>query len=167
VGVSGWYGSQAAGKVHTLPAVHGLTKRGESGLDEKDHFTMSLREEHRLKQFVDPWNELAHRSTTMPEDLHVIIANLLDFNADRIMEIKTREERMRAMVLSFQLLPVSLFWNTGPKWAAGDGKDGKYNDWIPVEPSKSDMTLRPTMKVNKRWLELDFESTPEDDALCA
>ncbi|KAF9692830.1 hypothetical protein EKO04_008976 [Ascochyta lentis] len=138
VPVRGLRPSYAAGRIHTLPAVDGLSKRSQKGLDEKDHFTMHLREEHRTKQLVDTWNELAHRSTTMPEDLHVIIANLLDFNADRIMDIPTREERMRAIILSFESLPVSLFWNTGPKWHdVTDYAVGGNNRWIPIEPSKS------------------------------
>ncbi|KAF2621805.1 hypothetical protein BU25DRAFT_415814 [Macroventuria anomochaeta] len=151
----------AAGGIHTLPPVQGLSKRGQSGLDELDHFTMQLGSEHRLKQLVDTWNELAHRSTTMPEDLHVIIANLLDFNADSIMSLPTREERMRVMILSFDTLPVSLFWNTGPKWrdsrSAGAGGN---NDWIPVEPSKSELSLTPVMKVSAGWLDLELGPGP-------
>ncbi|KZM27301.1 uncharacterized protein EKO05_0007618 [Ascochyta rabiei] len=154
--------SHAAGRIHTLPAVHGLSKRSQNGLDEKDHFTMHLREEHRTKQLVDTWNELAHRSTTMPEDLHVIIANLLDFNADRIMDIPTREERMRAMILSFQSLPVSLFWNTGPKW-----RDGGNNLWMPVEPSKSELSVTPVMELSDGWLHLDLASEAVGDVSSA
>ena len=148
-------GSYAAGKIHTLPAAHGLSERGQDGLDETDHFTMQLTEKHRTKQLVDTWNELAHRSTTMPEDLHVIIANLLDFNADRIMDIELREERMRAMILSFDTLPVSLFWNAGPKWSDGSHTDtGSNNRWIPSEPSKSELTMAPVMTVTAEWLEM-------------
>jgi hypothetical protein len=150
-------GSQAAGKVHTLPAVQGLSKRDENGLDENDHFTMELREDHRLKQLVDTWNELAHRSTTMPDDLHVIIANLLDFNADRIMSISTREDRMKAMILSFDLLPVSLFWNDGPKFRDSLSFDTSDNNrWIPVQPSKTELTLSPVMQVTPGWLDVNI-----------
>ncbi|KAJ4366755.1 hypothetical protein N0V95_000084 [Ascochyta clinopodiicola] len=154
--------SHAAGRIHTLPAVHGLSKRSQNGLDEKDHFTMHLREEHRIKQLVDTWNELAHRSTTMPEDLHVIIANLLDFNADRIVDIPTREERMRAMILSFESLPVSLFWNIGSKW-----RDSGNNVWIPVEPSKSELSVTPVMKLSDGFLHLDLAFEAVDDVLSA
>jgi hypothetical protein len=91
----------------------------------------------------------------MPEDIHVIVANLLDFNADRIMSIPTRQDRMRAMILSFDSLPVSLFWNTGPKWSCIEGKGaGGNNQWIPSEPSKSELCLTPVMTVTAEWLEL-------------
>jgi hypothetical protein len=150
-------GSQAVGKVHTLPVAQGLSRRDKSGLDSKDHFTMQLKEEHRVKQLVDTWNELAHRSTTMPEDLHVIIANLLDFNADRVMQMPTREARMRSIILSFTLLPMSLFWADGPKLGDDDGSEGGCNRWIPVEPCKSELTMTPVMRVTEQWLKLDFE----------
>jgi len=159
--IGSFRGSQAVGKVHTLPAAQGLTRRGKSGLDKKDHFTLDFGEERRLKQLVDTWNELAHRSTTMPEDLHVIIANLLDFNADKIMEIPTREERMRAMLLSFKLLPVSLFWNNGPRWI---DENNDCNHWVPIEPSKSPLTMTPVMQVTAEWLKLDFDTGVEHAA---
>lgn len=162
--IGGFRGSQAVGKVKTLPAAQGRLRRSKSGLDDKDHFTMQLTDEHRLKQLVDTWNELAHRSTTMPEDLHVIIANLLDFNADKVMELKTREDRMRAIILSFKLLPVSLFWNIGPKWRDENGSERGCNTWIPIEPSKSELTLTPVMAVTEQWLRLDFASAEQDDA---
>lgn len=145
-----------AEKTYQLPAVQGLSEQDENGFGKADHFIIHLGKEHRLKQLVDTWNELAHRSTTMPEDLHVIIANLLDFNADGIMQLPSREERMKAMILSFELLPVSLFWNTGPRWFDHTGA-ASNNRWIPVEPSKSELSLTPVMKVCAGWLELDLQ----------
>ncbi|KAJ4987696.1 het domain protein [Stagonosporopsis vannaccii] len=145
-----------AEKVYQLPAVEGLPGRDGNGRNKTDRFMIQLGKEHRLKQLVDTWNELAHRSTTMPEDLHVIIANLLDFNADSIMRLPTREERMRAMVLSFELLPISLFYNTGPKWCDNIGAVSN-NQWIPIEPSKSELSLTPVMNVTAEWLELDLQ----------
>lgn len=61
----GFRASYAAGRIYTLPAIHGLSERDQNGLGEMDHLTMQLSEEHQLKQLVDTWNELAHRSTTM------------------------------------------------------------------------------------------------------
>ncbi|KAH8727809.1 hypothetical protein GQ44DRAFT_71077 [Phaeosphaeriaceae sp. PMI808] len=165
ISIGGFRGSQATGRVHTLPAAQGLSRRGKSGLDGKDHFTLELGEERRLKQLVDTWNELAHRSTTMPEDLHVIIANLLDFNADQIMKIPTREERMRAMIFSFKLLPISLFWNTGPRWPVSQVTSGECNHWIPVEPSKCELTVTPVMEVTEEWLMLGSNNVHSERAL--
>lgn len=150
-------GSQASGKVSTLPpAATGVgPARDARGLDAGDHFTMGLDAGMRVKQLVDTWNELAHRSTTMPEDLHVIVANLLDFNADAVMGWGTRtEERMLAMMLSFEKLPVSLFWNSkGRRWGGGG-----RNWWVPVEPSKSALSASPVMDVREDGLRLDLES---------
>ncbi|KAK0654717.1 hypothetical protein DIS24_g5147 [Lasiodiplodia hormozganensis] len=152
---TGLGGSQASGKVSTLPTATGVgPARDARGLDAGDHFTMGLDANRRVKQLVDTWNELAHRSTTMPEDLHVIVANLLDFNADAVMGWGNRaEERMLAMMLSFEKLPVSLFWNSkGRRW---DG--GGRNGWVPVEPSKSALSASPVMDVREDGLRLDLE----------
>ncbi|KAF1944958.1 hypothetical protein EJ02DRAFT_73238 [Clathrospora elynae] len=56
VSIGGFRGSQAVGRFHRLSAAQGLSKRGKSGLDEKDH--LQLGNEHRVKHLVDTWNEL-------------------------------------------------------------------------------------------------------------
>lgn len=163
--VGRFHGSQAVGKVHTLPAAQGLSKRGRSSLDGKDHFTMHLGSDHCVKQLVDSWNELAHRSTTKSEDLHVIIANLLDFNAGKVMDIPTRADRMRAMISSFDVLPISLFWNTGPKWIDELDSRDTCNRWMSVEPSISVLTLSPVMRVTPHWLQMKFETSQNGNAV--
>ncbi|TKX23649.1 hypothetical protein C1H76_4163 [Elsinoe australis] len=84
-------------------------------------------EEARCKQLVSVWNELIHRSTSKPEDLHTIIANLLDFHVKNLQQIQTLSEsmgtvmsleqikaaRMRAILLSFSALPLSLLIQRG------------------------------------------------------
>lgn len=155
---TGCCGGGGAGRVHTLPAAE-PGGRDASGLDARDHFTMVLGASQRTKQLVDTWNELAHRATTMPEDLYVIVANLLDFNAEAVMEAaEGRGERMRAMVLSFEELPVALFWNSaGRRWGGG-GRNG----WVPVETSKSLLTARPVMEVREEGLRLDLGAGLQD-----
>ncbi|KAF2145871.1 uncharacterized protein K452DRAFT_304894 [Aplosporella prunicola CBS 121167] len=108
-----------------------------------EHYTTLASELGRVRQFAYSWNELAGRSTTMADDIHVIIANLLDFHADTVMSYHDRQHRMEAMVLSFQLLPFSLFYNTGPKY---DQHRQHRNRWVPVEPSKCYLTTSPTVK---------------------
>jgi hypothetical protein len=66
--------------------------------------------EYQVERLVRTWNELAGRSTTMAKDIHVIIANLLNFHADIVMELET-ETMTRNMILSFECLPFSFFFN--------------------------------------------------------
>lgn len=74
------------------------------------------------------------------------------------MDIPTREERMRAMILSFKILPMSLFWNVGQRWSKDTSPDVECNNrWIPVEPSKSELSLTPVMEVTDEWLHLTLE----------
>jgi hypothetical protein len=94
----------------------------------------------RLEQLVLTWNELANRSTTMAEDIHVIIANLLDFDPATVMKLGTRGERMHTMLCSFKTLPFSLFYNTGPRSQEAQSQATHQNRWLPTEPSKSILT---------------------------
>lgn len=116
------------------------------------HFSKMTSDKWRVEQFVRTWNELAGRSTTMADDIHVIVANLLDFSATAVMGLETREERMRAMLLSFKMLPFSLFYNAGVRF---EQRAWHRNRWLPVEPSKSLLTSEPTMKFTDKGLILD------------
>ena len=69
-------------------------------------------EQQQLLEFVGVWNELNHRSTTKPEDIFAIFANLLDFNAGQIINLPQRE-RMKAILWSSAKIPFSLLFNTG------------------------------------------------------
>ncbi|KAK3343756.1 hypothetical protein B0T25DRAFT_306476 [Lasiosphaeria hispida] len=78
--------------------------------DRRDEF--SLRGDP-LREFVQCWNALARRTTTMPADIHVIFANLLRLNAFSILALPDTEARMRAIMWSLfpHGLPFSLLYN--------------------------------------------------------
>ncbi|KAF2230026.1 hypothetical protein EV356DRAFT_536765 [Viridothelium virens] len=112
------------------------------GVAASEHFRRTTSDEGRALQLVEIWNELGCRTTSMTEDIHVIIANLLDFHAGDVMDPSGKIERMHAILLSFDYLPFSLFYDTGSKC-----KD-LPNTWLPVEPSGSSMAQYPLMKRN-------------------
>ena len=135
-------------KVSWLQSVESLQRWLQKGHESsrnihlKGQLERKNSEEGRVLQFVQAWDELGYRTTSQPEDIHVIIANLLDFQAGDVMTRASRVERMQAMLLSFDSLPFSLFYNTGPKC-----KDSP-NKWLPIEPSKSLIDSYPLMKRN-------------------
>ena len=96
----------------------------------------------RLDSFVSIWNDLSQRSTTKPEDMFAIFANLLDFNAGQITRVP-RDERMKAILWSSDSIPFSLLYNTGPRL-----KDGKNirDKWVPTVPKGSRLANSPSMK---------------------
>ncbi|KAI9700600.1 MAG: hypothetical protein M1820_006754 [Bogoriella megaspora] len=97
-------------------------------------------DEGRVPQLVEMWNEFGYRATSMAEDTHIIIANLLDLYSHDVMGLSTKIERMQAMLLSFEFLPLSLFYNTGPRC------EDLQNRWLPIEPSKSLMVCHPLLQ---------------------
>ena len=99
-------------------------------------------EKLRLQSFVSIWNELSQRSTTKPEDLSAIFANLLDFNAGQIIR-RPRDERMKAILWSSSMIPFSLLYNSGPRFEDGENQRDK---WVPTEPKGSRLTNSPSMK---------------------
>ena len=98
--------------------------------------------EKQLKSFVTIWNELIKRSTTKPEDMFAILANLLDFNAGQIIKLP-RDERMKAILWSSSTIPFSLLYNTGPRLV---GSKSHRDKWVPTAPKGSKLTKSPSMK---------------------
>lgn len=69
-------------------------------------------------------NWLAGRSTTMSEDLYVVLARCLHFKLKQLNNFATSEEKWKAMLFSFPTLPFSLFCVSGSRLPAPD-------HWIP------------------------------------
>ena len=95
-----------------------------------------------LVSFVGVWNELNDRSTTKPEDTFAIFANLLDFNAGQIMNLP-QKERMKAIIWSSGKIPLSLLFNTGPRFDDGESHRDR---WVPAIPKGSKLTESPYIK---------------------
>ena len=75
------------------------------------------------------WNELAGRSTTKTEDLPFIITNILDLDARALFRLRDVREMFRAILLSLTQVPLSLFLNTGARYATHAGVD---EAWLPT-----------------------------------
>ncbi|KAF1962801.1 hypothetical protein CC80DRAFT_97815 [Byssothecium circinans] len=86
---------------------------------------------HPGELFVRCWNELANRTTTMAEDIHIIMANLLDFDAGAVMSLP-RAQRMIAMMRSIQHLPLSLLFVSTVEL---ENNDGFHCTWLPKDPN--------------------------------
>ncbi|PNS20237.1 hypothetical protein CAC42_5687 [Sphaceloma murrayae] len=91
------------------------------------HFESLDTEASRCEQLITVWNEMIHRSTTKPEDIHTIVANLLDFHVKQVQQIgveassdkgpnvaaQRQADRMRGILLNFQTLPLSMLLHKG------------------------------------------------------
>jgi len=79
--------------------------------------------------FVAVWNDFTGRSTTKTEDLHLILANILQLDCGPLLELPV-EKRLQSILFSLPQIPLSLFFNTGKRL-----KSEVYpkNQWVPLE----------------------------------
>lgn len=97
-------------------------------------------------RFASVWNALAGRSTTMIEDLYLIVANVLNIQTEPLGKLSTAEEKLQHIIFSFPTLPVSLLFNSGKKRVDGGNR---LNGWLPAELSRDILNLQPTMSFHK------------------
>jgi hypothetical protein len=89
--------------------------------------------------FVQVWNELSKRQTTVPGDMHLIMANLLGFNTEPLMRLTKSADRMSCILRSMDGIPVSILFNLdGPR----HNPTGNHRDrWLPLYPSRQNLSF--------------------------
>ncbi|CAI6085774.1 unnamed protein product [Clonostachys chloroleuca] len=119
--------------------------------------------ESLYQRFVTCWNTLSSRATTKKDDLHIIFANLLEFNATTIIKLATPADRMATLLLSLPYFPLSLFFcNDGIRDRPGEVH---YNRWVPLYPSGGLLDLEPRVHMSKNglWLSSPTDTSEEAD----
>lgn len=92
--------------------------------------------------FVQVWNELSRRATTVPGDMHIILASLLGFNTEPIMKLAKSADRMSCILRSMDGIPASLLFNLeGPRH---DPTRNHRDRWLPLYPSRQKLTFGST-----------------------
>lgn len=107
----------------------------------EDFFGVRRLDRPRYEQFIFVWNALAGRSTTQPEDLLRILANLLGFRCAELMGLRP-EDRLPTLILSMGAIPFSLFFNncTTPRQSVLHA-----NNWMPTHINRSILDLHPLL----------------------
>lgn len=110
------------------------------GADQSDildslgyHFLRDSNGTMDFRKFKRTWNELAGRSTTVAADLDVVLASCLGLSYSQVRKIDTAS-RLQHMIFSLERLPLSLFFNTGPRLHVGENH---RNRWVPVEVGRN------------------------------
>lgn len=92
--------------------------------------------------FVQVWNELSKRATTVPGDMHIIMAALLGFNTEPLMRLAKSADRMSCILRSMDGIPMSLFFNLeGPRH---NPTKNHRDRWVPLYPSRQKLTFGST-----------------------
>jgi hypothetical protein len=66
-------------------------------------------------RFAGIWNELLDRVSSLPADTPAIFANLLGVSAYEVLQRSTEQERIALVIRQQKVLPIELFYNTGPR----------------------------------------------------
>ncbi len=92
--------------------------------------------------FVQVWNELSKRTTTVPSDMHTIMASLLGFNTEPLTRLSKSAERMSCILRSMDGIPMSLLFNLdGPR----HNPSRNHRDrWLPLYPSRQKLSFGST-----------------------
>ena len=104
--------------------------------------------------FVSVWNELAGRSTTMPADVPLILTNILEFENHALLKHHEAGEMYQHILLSLGRLPVSIFFNTGPRQNAEGNHEYR---WVPVKIGREFLTPDDLLTVFPSYLSYRYE----------
>lgn len=107
----------------------------------------------RAAHFVNAWNALVCRTATRYEDLHIILTSLTTMVPFRITSLKTSAERMRAIIGSYEQVPLALLFHS--KLAHERFRD-PLNAWLPLAPT-NDLLPSGPQEVNLHIHESEVE----------
>ena len=143
-----------------LKTILNSLRRGRKGSTMADMNMIGLvPEDVQLDSFVSVWNELIRRTTTKAEDMFAIFANLLDFNAGQIIKLPP-DERMKVILWSSSVIPLSLLFNTGPRYKDSQSHRDR---WVPTVPKGSELTKSPSMRFAKDGHSFYLTATGDED----
>ncbi|KAF2731868.1 hypothetical protein EJ04DRAFT_578761 [Polyplosphaeria fusca] len=110
--------------------------------------TSTKERRHQGERFVRVWNELCNRSTTKSEDIHIILANLLDLDASALMRYP-RDKRMAMLLRNIENIPFSIFLLGGKRVNA---QQNHFLRWIPSDPGGNFLDDRNYMELSRHGL---------------
>lgn len=87
-----------------------------------------LRTALSARDFTRIWNLLARTYTTMPEDVPLIFATLLDLQVDPLLSLNDSKAKMKKIICSFDRLPLALLFLNAATYNHGEIAD---DWWIP------------------------------------
>lgn len=93
------------------------------------------------------WNEVVQRSTTMSEDVPVIMSNIMDLDNKQLLAFDETAEMLQALFLSLNTLPISLFFT-----ARSYSGQSPRNSWIPTKVGPDILSLQNSLVVRPSYL---------------
>ncbi|KAI0142837.1 hypothetical protein GGR57DRAFT_485354 [Xylariaceae sp. FL1272] len=142
-----WQPPQMASPSKFRDYIHAESERDDIGVAierELDSVLIDTRGD-----FASAWNKLCFRSTTHSEDIPLILTNIIDLKSRPLFKYHQNHERILAIILSLKHPPLSLFFNTGPRYEPG----GNHNNrWLPREVSGDTILATGKLSVHSSYL---------------
>jgi hypothetical protein len=87
--------------------------------------------------FISTWNGFVGKTSSLPEDMHGILANLLDLDATEVLKLPI-ELRMKAIFNSLQSIPIGILVDAPPESVLGTCSSPLDHDalWLPRFPGE-------------------------------
>ena len=92
-------------------------------------------------KFAQAWNALCNRTTTKPEDIYVVLANLLGFHPYQLSALHP-EDRLKSIILNADEVPLGLLYYTSDQIKS---RRHPNNRWIPVNIGKMKLSRDGTL----------------------
>ena len=112
-----------------------------------------------VRKFASCWDELAGRSTTMANDIPLIMTNMLNLINRGLLDLDDAGHMFQSILLSLDRVPISIFFNTGPR----QGQDDHHlNRWIPTKIGSFGLvTSQEFLTIQPSYLEYTYSSQAE------
>jgi hypothetical protein len=112
------------------------------------------------EDFVYTWDELAGRSTTMAEDIPLIMTNMLGVSNHGLVDLDNSGQMFHTILLSLHRIPISILFNTGPRQ---DANGNHHNRWVPSKISRVRLAQSPAyLGVRPTYLSYNYVPDAED-----
>jgi hypothetical protein len=109
------------------------------------------------------WNELSGRSTTMSEDIPMIITNMLNMSNHSILDSQDAEHMFQTILLSLEEIPISILFKPGPRQ---DSAEHHQNRWVPIAIGQFGLgSMREVLRVRPAHLEFKYARAEDQDVM--
>ncbi|KAH7112955.1 hypothetical protein B0J11DRAFT_542350 [Dendryphion nanum] len=106
------------------------------------------------QRFIHVWNALAGRSTTKTEDLVLILANLVGYNAEKLVSLHPNQ-RLAAIICSLDKIPFGLLFDDVQTF---DRHPSIFASWMPTQLSRNMLDATPFLI---KCLDVSWMSIPD------
>lgn len=115
-------------------------------------FSISDDSSHQSR-FLRAWKAMLSRSTTEPQDIHAIIANLTGFSSREVLANTDTQARMRDILYMIDNIPLDILYIDGRKFASNQDSADR---WMPIWPCDSALSSESHLRFKDQGFLIDL-----------